>query len=231
MTRTAPQPAADCVTVIPALDEAATISDVVVGAIRFAAVIVVDDGSGDGTGEIARRAGAEVIVHPVPRGYDAALESGLEQALARGFRFAVTMDADGQHAPALLGTFFAELQGGADLVAGVRDRRQRIAETLFGWVAQMAWGLRDPLCGMKGYRLTLLRVAGRFDSCRSVGTELAVRIARSRGRIAQVRVPTPSRAGVSRFGDGWAANYRILRALTCCLFRAGRLPKVVVHAG
>src|SRR5689334_2486345 len=60
-------------------------------------VFLVDDGSSDGTGEIARRAGAHVIVHPVNLGQGAALQTGIEVALAEGADAIVTFDADGQH--------------------------------------------------------------------------------------------------------------------------------------
>lgn len=86
--------------VIAAYNEAKAIEAVVAG-VRQASypVIVVDDGSSDATGEIARRAGASVITHPVNLGQGAALQTGLDYALARGADILVTFDADGQHRP------------------------------------------------------------------------------------------------------------------------------------
>jgi glycosyltransferase involved in cell wall biosynthesis len=84
-------------------------------------VIVVDDGSVDGTGDIARQAGAEVICHSHNQGKGAALASGLRQALARGLSWALTMDGDGQHAPAdIPGFLAAATQHRAALIAGNR---------------------------------------------------------------------------------------------------------------
>jgi glycosyltransferase involved in cell wall biosynthesis len=62
-------------------------------------VLVVDDGSTDHTGECAREAGAEVIVHNQNRGKGDAIKTGLERCLDRKIRWAVLLDSDGQHLP------------------------------------------------------------------------------------------------------------------------------------
>ena len=83
--------------VIPALNEEKTIEFVVTGASQFADVLVVDDGSSDDTGALAKSAGAHVASNGTPRGYEAAISTGLAIALSRGYQFVITMDADGQH--------------------------------------------------------------------------------------------------------------------------------------
>src|SRR5215475_12251086 len=84
--------------IIPAYNEARVISRVV-GEVRRAGytVIVVDDGSSDATAEQAQAAGATVIKHPFNLGQGAALQSGIEYALAQPAECIVTFDADGQH--------------------------------------------------------------------------------------------------------------------------------------
>jgi glycosyltransferase involved in cell wall biosynthesis len=203
--------------VIPTLNEARTIERIVAAARLFGVPIVVDDGSGDATGELARAAGASVVTHAVNRGYDGALNSGFEHAARVGCEYAITMDADGQHDPAILGQFISALDAGADVVIGVRDRRQRIAEHVFAWVAYVKWGVRDPLCGMKGYRMSVYRELGHFDRCNSIGTELAIYAAKSGRRIAQLPVKTRDRDDEPRFGRRFSANRRILRALLLSL--------------
>jgi glycosyltransferase involved in cell wall biosynthesis len=92
--------AADSVLVlIPAYNEACTISEVVERVReRILAVLVVDDGSTDDTGERARAAGADVIQCTRNLGKGAALNRGFEEARTRGFEAVITMDGDGQHA-------------------------------------------------------------------------------------------------------------------------------------
>ena len=87
--------------VIPAFNEAPVIGGVVAGVrALFPRVLVVDDASGDDTAAIARAAGAYTATHPINLGQGAALQTGFEAALARGARYVVTFDADGQHDPA-----------------------------------------------------------------------------------------------------------------------------------
>lgn len=84
--------------VIAAYNEAPVIASVVADVRRTSyQVVLVDDGSIDETGEIAARAGAFVVTHPVNLGQGAALQTGLDFALAQGADVIVTFDADGQH--------------------------------------------------------------------------------------------------------------------------------------
>jgi polyprenyl-phospho-N-acetylgalactosaminyl synthase len=85
--------------VVPAFKEASVIGDVVADLRTvFGNIVVVDDGSRDGTSVVARRAGAHVVPHPVNLGQGAAIQTGVEYARAQpGARVFATFDADGQH--------------------------------------------------------------------------------------------------------------------------------------
>ena len=86
---------------IPAFNEEKTIASVVLGAQKFAHVVVVcDDGSTDLTGEIAERLGAVVVRHERNAGYGAAVQSLFGRARALKADVFVTLDGDGQHDPA-----------------------------------------------------------------------------------------------------------------------------------
>jgi len=204
--------------VIPALNEAESITAVVSSVSAFGTPIVVDDGSIDETAKLATEAGAHVVRHFRNRGYDAALSTGMYEARKTGFEFVITVDADGQHMPLLIGEFKSALLNGADLVIGVRDRRQRFSETIFSWVGKFLWNVRDPLCGMKAYRLTFLDSFGPFSSFKSVGTEFAIRQIRNGIKPVEIFVPTRPRVGVPRFGGTIKANYRIFRAMVILVF-------------
>lgn len=90
--------AADTWVVIPLYNEATVIGDVV-RELRtdFMNIVCIDDGSRDGSGLIAREAGARLVSHPINLGQGAALQTGFEYALERGAEYIVTFDADGQH--------------------------------------------------------------------------------------------------------------------------------------
>ena len=204
--------------VIPAYNEAATIASVVQGVKDLGQPIVVNDNSSDETAELAGNAGAVVVSHEQNKGYDQALDSGFQQAEKIGCEYVVTMDADGQHDPSILGIYINEMDNGTDMVLGVRDRRQRIAEHVFAWIAGLLWGIDDPLCGMKGYRMDVYRKLGHFDSYGSIGTELAIYGVRSGYSFVQVPVATRDRRGESRFGRAIKGNYLILRAAMLSFF-------------
>ena len=108
--------------VIPALNEETAVGEVVQTLIvRFpeAELIVVNDGSEDATGEVARRAGAKVIDHDRTKGYGAGLRSGV---LAASRDFVLFCDADGQHSAEDVGRII-EACDGKGMVVGARNRK------------------------------------------------------------------------------------------------------------
>ncbi|OEU41926.1 dolichyl-phosphate mannose synthase [Methanosarcina sp. Ant1] len=116
---TAPQ---NITVVLPAYNEEVSIGSIVL-LTRFYAdnVIVVDDGSVDRTTEVARKAGAEVIVHEANTGKGGALKTGFAAAVDLGADIIVTMDSDGQHNPADIPKLVAPIiEGNADIVNGSR---------------------------------------------------------------------------------------------------------------
>lgn len=158
--------------VIPALDEGATIGEVVSRALEAAdRVIVVDDGSTDGTGEVARRAGALVLRHEWPSGYDGAISEGLNEAFRLGAVAAVTLDADGQHRiEDLLRVARPVVAGEVAFCGGVRDTYNRPVEALLGALARPLYGTRDPFCGLKCYHRDLFERCGPFPAALHVGS-------------------------------------------------------------
>jgi glycosyltransferase involved in cell wall biosynthesis len=110
--------------VIPCLNQGSNIASLVLEVRkRLPVVVVVDDGSVDGTGTAALGAGAIVVGHGVNMGKGAALRTGLSAAIRQGLAWAVTMDGDGQHKPEDIPRFFACAERtGAALVVG--DRMQ-----------------------------------------------------------------------------------------------------------
>jgi polyprenyl-phospho-N-acetylgalactosaminyl synthase len=114
--------------VIPAFNEAAVVGEVVADARAvFDHVVCVDDGSTDGTGEIARRAGAHLVRHPINLGQGAAIQTGVEYARKQpGAQVFATFDADGQHRVKDVAAMIDRLSAGdADVVIGTRFGTER----------------------------------------------------------------------------------------------------------
>jgi glycosyltransferase involved in cell wall biosynthesis len=145
--------------VIPALDERHAIGDVIA---RLRAcgcwreVIVVDDGSSDGTGDAARSAGAQVLRHPYTKGNGAAVKTGIRHASGE---FVLIIDADGQHAPEETARIIARL-GEYDLVIGARATSsqatagRRAGNALLNRLASYLTGMEIPdlTSGFRGAR-------------------------------------------------------------------------------
>lgn len=109
--------------VIPCLDAAATLGEVVRGArAQVGTVIVVDDGSVDDSAAVALHARADLVSHAANRGKGAALLSGLARARELGFTHVVALDADGQHDPSDIPSLEAAARAHPDaLIVGCRD--------------------------------------------------------------------------------------------------------------
>ena len=159
--------------VVPALDARATVGAVVAD-LRVALgvpVLVVDDGSIDGTGEVARACGAEVVRHERNRGKGAALRTGLLEAARRGFDVIVSVDADGQHPGDSARVVLEASDDPRTLVLGVRDlvrdgapRSNRFGNAVSNFFLSLFAGrpLLDTQCGLRRYPVaeTLRLAAG-----------------------------------------------------------------------
>lgn len=107
--------------VIPSYNNGGTVVDVVRGVLRQGLpVLVVDDGSTDGTADALKDLPVHVLRHTRNRGKGRALKTGLEEARRQGYRFALTLDADGQHDPGDIPALVAAA-GERTLVIGSRN--------------------------------------------------------------------------------------------------------------
>lgn len=108
--------------IIPAFNEEKRIGKVVAGVRNvIPEVIVIDDGSQDATAELAEKAGALVIRHKRNCGKGMALRTGISRALKEGFDAVMTVDGDGQHAPAEIADFLAAFASDrGDIIIGTR---------------------------------------------------------------------------------------------------------------
>jgi glycosyltransferase involved in cell wall biosynthesis len=164
------------VVVIPAFNEEATVGDIVARcrrAVPGAAILVVDDGSGDGTAARAAAAGAVVVRTAGNRGKGAALAFGLAWGLAQGASAVATLDADGQHRPEdlprLLGASRAapgrvvigSRRAGAAAAPAARRIANRVADFWVSWAARAP--IEDSQSGFRVYPAEVLRAvdAGR----------------------------------------------------------------------
>jgi len=164
---------------IPAYNEAGRVGGVVAAVRARLPVLVVDDGSADGTARLAEEAGATVLRQQPNQGKGAALRAGFRWALEAGYDAVLTLDADGQHDPAEIPAFVEAFTAqGADLVIGERSFRQMpfprnlsntVGRALFSWA--LGQPVRD---NQSGYRLLSRRMMEATLSSREGGFEFEV---------------------------------------------------------
>ncbi|WP_424354876.1 glycosyltransferase family 2 protein [Methanobacterium sp. MBAC-LM] len=107
------------ITIIPAYNEEKAIESVVKCALKYCDVLVVDDGSGDGTYGRAKSAGAKIVKHEKNMGKGAAIKSGLKEALNKDYDVLIVLDGDGQHNPDCIPSFVSNI-GDNELIIGSR---------------------------------------------------------------------------------------------------------------
>jgi glycosyltransferase involved in cell wall biosynthesis len=184
---------------IPAYNEAATIADVVRGVRPFVSrVLVVDDGSSDGTGDEAREAGAEVVTHAGNLGKGHAVRTGLARLLSGETTHVLMLDGDMQHLPGEAPRLVdAARETGADVVIGQRQfdpagmpasryHTNRIGSRALSSFVGVA--VDDTQCGFRLFRADILRKMRLSARGYDIETEMLIKLRRLGGRVTSVPV-------------------------------------------
>ena len=211
--------------VLPTFNEALNIADVlekVRAAVPDAQILVVDDGSPDGTADLAEQLGRElgnvtVMRRAAKAGLGSAYRAGFREGLARELDVMVEMDSDLSHDPAALPSLLAAIDEGADLVIGSRyvpggtipnwGLHRRLLSRWGNRYAGFVLGLpvRDATAGYRAYRASALQKVD-LDAIRADGygfqIEMAYAVQRSGGRIVEVPISFSDRVrGTSKMSS------------------------------
>ena len=210
--------------VIPAFQAAATIGDVVTrtrSAVPAAEIIVVDDGSRDGTWEEGRETGATLVMHPRNRGKGNALRTGIAKACALGASIIVTIDADGQHPPEEIPRLLSPIaEGRAALVLGARQRNhampfsRRFTNWLSASLASRIGGqqVRDAQTGFRAFTRELAERVQPVGDRYEFEANFLLDALRAGYRVASVDVPTIYGAVARSHFRAWGDSWRMARA-------------------
>lgn len=217
-----PQPAAsrrgagtaapDVLVAIPVYNEAATVGQVVSHVLEHVPrVLMVDDGSTDGTPAILARHPVTVLRHATNQGYGRSLRDAFSYAAARGHGWVITMDCDEQHEPDCLPAFIEAIaRNEADIISGSRymirpaattateagqslpvpaDRRAINAEMTREINERLGLGLTDSFCGFKAHRVSSLSRLELTEDGYAFPMQLWAQAAAAGLRVREIPVP------------------------------------------
>lgn len=192
-------------TALPVYNEAHSVNAVLDQVLRHCdQVLVVDDGSDDGTSDILdKRTDVRVVRHDQNLGYGAALVTAFRYAVSEGYETLVTIDCDGQHEPQRIDDLVSELQRtGADIISGSRylkefdknstapQQRRQINRQITDELNELlGMELTDAFCGFKAYRVSALRCLEITEPGYAMPLELWVQAAHHKLRVEEMAVP------------------------------------------
>ncbi|MEF8826639.1 MAG: glycosyltransferase family 2 protein [Halapricum sp.] len=197
----------DVTVVVPAYNEAGRVGSVVEELVADYDVLVVDDGSTDGTVAEARDAGARVVEQPTNQGYIAALKRGFREA---DTEIVVTYDADGEHRPADVARVAEPIDThDLGLVLGARSHIPRPSERLLNHLTRLKVPVSDSGTGLRALRRDLA-VELELDTVCTCGT-LVLEATAKGARIGEV--PIETREIAKPRGIAWGHGRQLLHVL------------------
>jgi polyprenyl-phospho-N-acetylgalactosaminyl synthase len=209
--------------VIPAFNEAPVIGEVIKDLKSQNSawdVLVVDDGSRDETYLRANAAGAIVLRHKINRGQGAAVKTGIEFALNRGYQTVVFFDADGQMSAAEVGGFLDKIAESYDVVLGSRNLGQAIAmpvsrrliKKLALWFSNLTTGLKltDTHNGFQAWRIEALRQINLTQDRYAYASQLLSEISRLNLKYCEIPVTIKYTDYSRQKGQSWLGAFNVL---------------------
>ncbi|RKZ31061.1 hypothetical protein DRQ36_03330 [bacterium] len=189
--------------IIPAFDAEKSVGKVIDGLAKtfdLADILVIDDGSGDKTREIAVERGVRVIGHKKNSGKGAALKTGFKFAIENGYDAVLTIDADMQHPPELAKDFITEMEEtDADIIIGDRlgdlsnmPIQRRFSNKTSTFLVHLWTGKRIPdlQCGYRLIKTWIIEKADLRTNFYQMETELVLEAARLGAKFSSVPIPT-----------------------------------------
>ncbi len=211
--------------IVPAFNEEGRIGQVLrkIGELNKGIdIVVIDDGSSDGTGHNSRMAGAKVIRLSSNMGYGVAVQTGYKYALEKGYDYVLQLDSDGQHDPAYIPQMFGIMMSGdADLVIGSRflkekplgkasetrygvGRTRRLGIMVFAFITSKLIGLKitDPTSGYRAFNKRVISfLSNDFFPYDYPDADVIILVNRAGFRIKELPMVMHGRAsGISMHG-------------------------------
>lgn len=213
----------DPLIIIPARNEADSIAEVIAAThkLGYKHILVINDGSEDGTAKIAANLGAVVLSPILPQGAWGAMQTGIRYAVRHGYRHVVTLDADGQHEPAYIPALLAAGRTNDVAIGAYPQRGSALRQWAWRFFRTLTgFGIEDLTSGFRYYNATACALLADEEATlldyQDVGVLLLLR--RAGFRIIEVPVEMyPRKNGPSRIFSSWGrvGLYMLETTLLC----------------
>lgn len=199
--------------VIPVYNEEKSLKKIIYKCKNLGDLIIVNDGSTDRSSKIINKFKIKTILHKKNLGYDASILSGFLFAKKKSYKYLIFIDADGELPIKTIKSIKKLLANGKDIVTGVRNKKNRSLEILFSAVSYIFWGIRDPMCGMKGFNLNKIsNVKDNFTS-KTFATEILFKLLKIQNSIKQIPIKVKKRSDKSKVGNNYKVQILILKSI------------------
>ncbi|HAZ28794.1 MAG TPA: hypothetical protein DCY48_03425 [Candidatus Magasanikbacteria bacterium] len=187
------------IAVIPAYNEAKHIAEIVSEVKKYVPdVLVIDDASADATRELAKRAGATVLRHPINLGKAGAIKTGCDAALSLQAEIIILLDGDGQHDPKHIPEFLAALDEQTDIVFGSRNdlnsmpfvRRLGTKMLEISMKRLFHVNILDMQCGYRAFRTRVYALLQWNSNNYHADAEITARVGKNNLRYKEIFIDT-----------------------------------------
>ena len=177
-------------------------------------IIVADDCSDDGTYEWLKNNKIEFLRSNKRKGYTENLISGMNHIIKYAYKseYLLTMDADGEHKVLNLDKIMSLVKNNldVDLFVGNRDKKNRFFETILGFFFKIKFGIFDPLCGFKLYRINFVQKHLNIISKNYFLLDFIIYAKKENLNMKNFNIEVSKRLGNSRIGNFITSNVKIL---------------------
>jgi len=198
--------------IIPIFNEEKTIEKLLINLKKIGNLIVVDDCSNDSTPTILKKFNFKIIKNTKNLGYEKSLKKGIVYAVKKNFQFIVTVDADGEHYISDVGKVLKKLKY-YDLIYTRRKNIFRISEKIVKFFFSTILNIEDPLSGLKGYKIDLLKKYNFKNWEGTYGSDILIFARLKNYKISKINININKRKDSSRIGDDFFVNLSILKVL------------------